>query len=75
MLKINVENLTYKDLNAAVRKAGEDVEIAGALGERFIGAGLSDKNLIIKAKSKRMIEKHLRVNDCQAVYDQLLELL
>ena len=40
------------------------------------GAYLSkDKDLIIKAKSKRLIEKHLRVNDCQAVYDQLLELL
>ena len=34
-----------------------------------------DKNLILKAKSKRIIEKHLRVNDCQKVYDQLLELL
>jgi len=34
-----------------------------------------DKNLILKAKSKHIIEKHLRVNDCQKVYDQLLELL
>ena len=33
-----------------------------------------DKNLILKAKSKRIIEKHLRVSDCQKVYDQLLEL-
>ncbi len=34
-----------------------------------------DKNLILKAKSKHIIEKHLRVNDCQTVYDKLLELL
>ena len=34
-----------------------------------------DKNLILKAKSKHIIEKHLGVNDCQKVYDQLLELL
>ena len=33
-----------------------------------------DKDLILKAKSKRIIEKHLRVSDCQKVYDQLLEL-
>ena len=33
-----------------------------------------DKNLILMAKSKRIIEKHLRVSDCQKVYDQLLEL-
>ena len=33
-----------------------------------------DKELILKAKSKRIIEKHLRVCDCQKVYDQLLEL-
>ena len=34
-----------------------------------------DKNLILKAKSKHIIEKHLRVSDCQKVYDKLLELL
>ena len=48
MLKINAENVNFKDLNDKVRTAGEDVEITGALGERFIGAGLSDKNLVIK---------------------------
>lgn len=47
MLKINAENVNFKDLNDKVRTAGEDVEITGALGERFIGAGLSDKNLKI----------------------------
>lgn len=34
-----------------------------------------DKDLILKAKSKHVIEKHLRVSDCQTVYDKLLELL
>lgn len=48
MLKINAENATFKELNKQIRTSGEDVEISGALGERFIGAGLSDKNLIIK---------------------------
>lgn len=48
MLKINAENATFKELNEQIRTSGEDVEISGALGERFIGAGLSDKNLTIK---------------------------
>ena len=40
------------------------------------GAYLSkDKNLILKAKNKRLIEKQLRVSDCQTVYDELLKLL
>lgn len=47
MIKINAEKLTYEELNDKVRQAAEDVEISGALGERFIGAGLSDKNLKI----------------------------
>ena len=34
-----------------------------------------DKSIILKGKSKRVIEKHLKVNDCQIVYDELLELL
>ena len=34
-----------------------------------------DKDIILKAKSKRLIEKHLKINDCQSVYDQLIELL
>ena len=47
MLEINAENTNFKDLNEKVRQANEDVEISGALGERFIGAGLSGKNLKI----------------------------
>lgn len=47
MKKISAENINFKDLNDKVRQATEDVEISDALGERFIGAGLSDKNLKI----------------------------
>lgn len=47
MIKINAENINFKTLNEQVRQATEDVEISGALGERFIGAGLSDKKLLI----------------------------
>ena len=48
MIKINAENLNFDELNEQVRNAKEDVEISGCLGQRFIGAGLSDKNLTIK---------------------------
>ena len=40
------------------------------------GAYLSrDKSVIECAKKRRTLEKALRVNDCQNVYDQLIDLL
>ena len=40
------------------------------------GAYLSkDKSVIEGAKKRRSLEKALRVNDCQNVYDQLIDLL
>ena len=47
MIKINSEKINYEELNDLVRNSTEDVEISGCLGQRFIGAGLSDKNLKI----------------------------
>ena len=47
MIKINANGLPFQELNDKVRNADCDVEITGALGERFIGAGLSGKNLKI----------------------------
>ena len=40
------------------------------------GAYLSkDKSIIKDAKKRHILEKHLKVVDCQNVYDELLELL
>ena len=40
------------------------------------GAYLSkDKSIIKDAKKRRVLEKHLKVVDCQNIYDELLELL
>ena len=40
------------------------------------GAYLSkDKSVIESAKKRHTLEKALRVNDCQTVYDELLDLL
>ena len=40
------------------------------------GAYLSkDKDIILTAKKRHVLEKHLNVVDCQNVYDELIELL
>ena len=39
---INASSLSYQTLNEAVRSAGGDCRIENCLGQRFIGAGLSD---------------------------------
>ena len=47
MIKINAANLNFDLLNEKIRAENDDVEITDCLGQRFIGAGLSGKNLII----------------------------
>ena len=40
------------------------------------GAYLSkDKSIIEKGQKNRILEKHLKVSDCQNIYDELLKLL
>ena len=40
------------------------------------GAYLSkDKSIIADAKKRHVLEKHLKVVDCQNIYDELLDLL
>ena len=59
-----------------VKTPNHEIKIDSSYIAQGRGCYLSkDKNIIIKAKSKRMIEKHLKVNDCQTVYDELLKLL
>ena len=36
---------------------------------------VKDKDVIVNAKKRRVIEKHLNVIDCQNIYDELIELL
>ena len=50
------------------------IDLDGKLQGR--GAYLSkDKSVIESAKKRHTLEKTLRVNDCQTVYDELLDLL
>ena len=44
---INAANLDYRALNETLRKTGDDCTIEGCCGQRFIAAGMSDRNLTI----------------------------
>jgi glutamate synthase domain-containing protein 3 len=44
---IDAANLDYRAVNEALRGTGSDYLIEGCLGQRFIAAGMSDKNLTI----------------------------
>lgn len=44
---LNVKDLDYKDLNDSLRKTASDCSITGCCGQRFIAAGMSDKNITI----------------------------
>ncbi len=40
------------------------------------GAYLSkDKDVILTAKKRHVLEKHLKIVDCQSIYDELIKLL
>ena len=47
MQVINAANLNYKAVNEALRKGDRDCIIQGCCGQRFLAAGMSDKNLTI----------------------------
>lgn len=47
MISINAKDLSYKDLNKKIQDSSGEIELTGVIGQRFIGAGLSDKKIII----------------------------
>ena len=68
--------LSREEMFRVVKTPNHEIIIDSTYKAQGRGCYLSkDKNLILKAKSKHIIEKHLRVSDCQTVYDKLLELL
>jgi len=48
MKQIDARELDFRTLNERLRQATEDTEIINCCGQRFIGAGLSDGNLLIR---------------------------
>ena len=47
MKTIDCKNAEFSVINEMIRSADKDVTLNGAIGQRFIGAGLSDKKLFI----------------------------
>ena len=68
--------LDRESMFRVVKTPNHEIKIDSSYKAQGRGCYLSkDKDLILKAKNKHLIEKHLRVNDCQTVYDELLKLL
>ena len=44
---LNVKGLDYKALNETLRQNAGDITIENCCGQRFIAAGMSDKNITI----------------------------
>ena len=65
MIVLNAKNLNFDELNKTVRSAKEDVEITDCLGQRFIGAGLSDKKLVIKGTPGNALGAYLNGADIE----------
>ena len=47
MTPINAKGLGFKEINELIRKSGKSCMIEGCCGERFIAAGMSDKQITI----------------------------
>ena len=47
-MMIDAKELGYKEINDKLRESGNECELDGCLGQRFIAAGMSDKNIKIK---------------------------
>lgn len=48
-MKIDAQGLLFEQLNQTVRDSGDcDITLAGVMGQRYIGAGLKDKNIDIE---------------------------
>lgn len=47
MTPINAQGLSFKEINELIRKSGKNCVIDGCCGERFIAAGMADKQITI----------------------------
>ncbi len=69
-------SLNRRSMFRVVKTPNHEIKIDLTYKLQGRGAYLSkDKNIIESAKKRHTLEKQLRVNDCQMVYDELLDLL
>lgn len=45
---IDAKQLDFKEINEKIRQSEKECEITGALGQRFIAAGMNGKNITIE---------------------------
>ena len=65
-----------QNLFRVVKTPNHEIKIDPSYKLQGRGAYLSrDKEVITNAKKRHILEKALRVADCQIIYDQLLELI
>ncbi len=48
MMSKLITELSYREVNDLIRNSGKNVHLSGCLGQRFIGAGMSDKKIVIE---------------------------
>ena len=57
-----------------VKTPNHEIKIDSSYKAQGRGCYLSkDKDIILLAQKKALIEKHLKVSDCTAIYDELLK--
>ena len=70
------KSLDRRSMFRVVKTPNHEIKIDLTYKLQGRGAYLSkDKSTIESAKKRHILEKQLRVNDCQTVYDELLDLL
>ena len=68
--------LIRESMFRVVKTPNHEIIIDSTYQVKGCGAYLSkDKNLIMTAKKRRLLEKHLKIIDCQNIYDELIKLL
>jgi predicted RNA-binding protein YlxR (DUF448 family) len=57
-----------------VKTPNHEIKIDSTYKAQGRGCYISkDKDIILLAKKKSLIEKHLKVSDCKTIYDELLK--
>lgn len=66
--------LSREEMFRVVKTPNHEIKIDSTYKAQGRGCYISkDKDIILLAKKKALIEKHLKVCDCKTIYDELLK--
>lgn len=66
--------LSREEMFRVVKTPNHEIKIDSTYKAQGRGCYISkDKDVILLAKKKALIEKHLKVSDCKTIYDELLK--